>query len=198
MVRRSGRGVEPVQPLIAADPAGARHVLPRALVERHRAAAGRPARQNPSLHAEMGGRRRKVLRRRGDPRLQSELRAAPARRTAVRQDRLPDLADRPDPGLRGGRASPGDDPGVRSSTSASRCRGISPSSRPCRSTRRSRRQGCRSACRSSAGATMITACSSSRKPSRPRAARSRTGRRRRTDAALCAAARRRHAGRPRP
>ena len=36
--------------------------------------------------------------------------AAPARRAAVRQDRLPDLADRADPGLSGGRCSPGDDP----------------------------------------------------------------------------------------
>src|ERR1044072_902532 len=45
--------------------------------------------------------------------------------------------------------------------------------------RRSRPPACRSACRSSAAATTITACSSSRKPGRPRAARSRTGRKRR-------------------
>ena len=63
----------------ARDPAGARHVLPRALVGRHRAAAGRPARQDPSLHAQMGGRRRKALRRRGDPRLQPDHGAAPPR-----------------------------------------------------------------------------------------------------------------------
>jgi hypothetical protein len=66
---------------------------------------------------------------------------------------------------------------ARSSTSLSRYRGISPSSRPCRSTRRSRSQACRSACRSSAPVTTTTVCSSSRKPGRPHADRSRTGRR---------------------
>ena len=59
MVRRSGRDRRAgCAADVAADHAGPRHVLPRALVGRHRADAGGDAREDPSLHAEMGRRRR--------------------------------------------------------------------------------------------------------------------------------------------
>ena len=155
-----GAVVEPVQGIdIARHPRRAGHVLPRAILGRHRAAARRATRQDSSLHAPVGRGRREALRHRCRPRLQPEHGAAPACGASVRQDRLSHFADRSDPGV-SRRSAPhrATIPNIRSSTSASRCRGISPSSRRSRSTRPSQSQACRSACRSSAAASTTTAC----------------------------------------
>ena len=121
-----------------------------------------PAEQRAKIHpytrqwAEGGA---KALRHRCRPRLQPEHGAAPACGPPVRQDRLSRFADRADPGV-SPRSAPhrATIPNIRSSTSASRCRGISPSSRRSRSTLPSRSPACRSACRSSAAASTTTAC----------------------------------------
>ena len=159
-----------------------RRVLPRALVGRHRADAGRAARQDPSLHAQMGRGRCEALRRRCDARLQPDDGVAPARRAAVRQDRLSDLADRADPGVCGGArlARRRSGTSVRAhllhgAVEFHRAAGRVDQRRFHEDRPADRRADRRPPLRRSWRAA------SSRKPGKPRAGRSRTGRRRRTN-----------------
>ena len=103
--RRAGRAAD-----VARHSRGSRHVLPRALVGRHRAAARGAARQDPSLHAQMGRGRRQALRRRRDARLQPDHGAAPPRGALFGTIDYLLSPTAPIPAFAAERASPNDDP----------------------------------------------------------------------------------------